>query len=347
MIPHSKPTISKDDLKAVSQVLASGMLAQGTQVEAFEKSLASRCRVKHAVAVSSGSAALHLALSTLGVGKRDMVAIPSYSCVALLHAVEMVGATPKIIDVDPSTLNLSVKDLKKKWSKKLKAVIVPHMFGFPAEIREIKQLGLPVIEDCAMALGAEYRGKPVGSWGDISVFSFYVTKVLATGEGGMLTTQSKAMADEMRDLRQYDKSESYRLRYNYKMTDMAAALGLSQLRKLDHFLKKRREIAAWYDRFLLGKKLQDGSSYPDRTPLPFRYILKTGKNVQILIRKFKKEGVTAELPVFRPLHHYHRSRPCKIADQVWKSAYSIPIYPTLTDKERRRVIEVVSKVDAE
>ncbi|MEE9165483.1 MAG: DegT/DnrJ/EryC1/StrS aminotransferase family protein, partial [Nitrospinota bacterium] len=201
-ISHSRPSIEEDDIKAVSKVLASGMIAQGKRVEDFEKAIARQCKVKYTVAVSSGSAALHLALLALEIGKKDTVAIPSYSCASLLNVLRYVGATPKFIDIDPETLNISPKDLKKKVTGRVKAVIVPHMFGFPADLFEIKKLGLPIIEDCALALGAKYRGKPVGYWGDISVFSFYATKVIATGEGGMITTRSKSLADYIKDIRE-------------------------------------------------------------------------------------------------------------------------------------------------
>tara|TARA_B100001964_G_scaffold122191_1_gene135554 strand:+ start:719 stop:1699 length:981 start_codon:yes stop_codon:yes gene_type:complete len=320
---------------------------QGKKVEDFEKAVSQKCKVKYTAAVSSGSAALHLALLALKIGKKDSVAIPSYSCTALLNALQYVGATPKFIDIDPETLNISSEDLKKKMTRRVKAVIVPHMFGFPADILEIKKLGLPIIEDCALALGARYRGKPVGYWGDISVFSFYATKVIATGEGGMIATRSKSLANYIRDIREYDRYENYRVRYNYKMTDLAAALGLSQLAKLNVFLKKRKQIALYYDNFFSEKRVQSRELYPESKSIHYRYILKTDKSVKELIKKLKKNGVTAELPVFRPLHHiYKSSHLCRFTDKIWKSVYSIPIYPSLTSLERQQIVRVVKNYDS-
>ncbi|MEE9179975.1 MAG: aminotransferase class I/II-fold pyridoxal phosphate-dependent enzyme, partial [Vicinamibacteria bacterium] len=159
-IPHSRPLIGTAEQRAVSRVLASGLLAEGQEVAGFEREMARKLGCRHAAAVSSGTAALHLALTALGIGSGDRVALPSYVCAALLHAVELVGAEPLLIDIDPSTFNLDPDDLRKRLRSRTKAVIVPHMFGLPASITEIAACGVPIIEDCALALGARYRRKP-------------------------------------------------------------------------------------------------------------------------------------------------------------------------------------------
>jgi perosamine synthetase len=198
MIPHSRPTIDQEEIAVVTDVLESGQLVQGEQVLHFEQSLAALIGVKGAAAVSSGTAALHLALLALQVGEGDEVAIPSFVCPALLNAIRYVRAVPVLADIDPETFNIGVVDLKRRLTRKTKAIICPHMFGLPADIREIVALGVPVIEDCAQSLGSRYGEAPAGSFGALSVFSFYATKVICTGEGGMVTANDRRLSERLR-----------------------------------------------------------------------------------------------------------------------------------------------------
>ncbi|MDP3286082.1 MAG: DegT/DnrJ/EryC1/StrS aminotransferase family protein, partial [Desulfobacterales bacterium] len=223
IIPHSRPTIDQEETAAVVSVLQSGQLAQGEQVLYFEKALALLIGVVGAVAVSSGTAALHLALLALEIGEDDEVVIPSFVCPALLNAIRYVRAVPVLADINPETFNMDVRDLRKRLTGKTKAIIVPHIFGLPADIREIVSLGVPVIEDCAQSLGSRYEGSPAGSFGALSVFSFYATKVICTGEGGMIASGDSQLLGKIRDLRDYDEKDDGRLRYNYKLTDLQAA----------------------------------------------------------------------------------------------------------------------------
>jgi len=262
MIPHSRPTINKRDIEAVSEVIRSGKLSQGQKVEEFEKSLASYIGVKGAVALSSGTAALHLSLLCLGIREGDEVIIPSYTCSALLNAVMITGAVPRFADIERDTYNIDpdiVENyLRKKKKTRAKAIILVHSFGEPADIDSFldisKRYGIQIIEDSAQALGATYKGRKVSSYGLISVLSFYATKVITTGEGGMLLSNSSDIINRAKDIREYDKKERFKLRYNYKMTDMAAALGLSQLKKLPSFIKRRKGIAHTYDSVLKREK---------------------------------------------------------------------------------------------
>jgi perosamine synthetase len=207
MIPHSRPTLDKDDAAAVSAVLKSGHLSQGYQVSQFEKALAAFIGTKAGVAVSSGTAALHLSLLALKIGKGDEVILPSYVCTAPFNAVHLVSATPVIADIDRKTFNVDVPDLKKRITPRTKAIIVPHMFGLPADLDEILSLGIPVIEDCALSVGSRYKGQRTGSFGTLSIFSFYTTKMIATGEGGMVLCSREDIIDAVRDLRDYDEKE--------------------------------------------------------------------------------------------------------------------------------------------
>jgi dTDP-4-amino-4,6-dideoxygalactose transaminase len=225
VIQHSKPSVDHDDIEAVVDVLNSGNIAQGEKVEEFERNVAGFIGIKHGVAVSSGTAALHLSLIGLGVGPGDEVIIPSYICTSPYLATLYVGASPVIVDIDTTDFNISKKMAKKAITPKTKAIIVPHMFGTPAELDELLDTGVPVIEDCAQSLGAIYRGRKVGGFGKLSICSFYATKLITTGEGGMVLTNDDEIYRNISEIRQYDKKSLNTLRYNYKLTDFQAALG--------------------------------------------------------------------------------------------------------------------------
>jgi perosamine synthetase len=344
MISHSKPTISEKDIAAVSEVLKSGKISQGEQIENFEKKLSLFVGHKEGVAVHSGTSALHLALMALEISKGDEVALPSFVCSSPLHAVKYVDATPLFIDINPETLNMDPEDLKKKITQKTRAIILPHMFGLPADIDAIIKTGVPLIEDCAHSLGATYRDRPVGSYGLLSIYSFYATKMIATGEGGMLSTDSKELLERARDLRDYDKKEDYTVRYNYKMSDMEAALGISQLSRLSEFIQKRKEIAMLYHQELKNLPLEIPKEYDDRTHIYYRYIVKVTGDLLAFQERLAKEGVICERPVFKPLHRYFDLPPCLGAEKAWENSLSIPIYPSLTDGEIEKIIHTIKRV---
>ena len=329
MIPHSRPTLDEEDRQAVLDVLQAGRLVQGEQVAGFEADLSAMIGISHAAAVSSGTAALHLALLALGAGDGDEVICPSYVCSALLHAVRCAKATPIIADIERDTFNIDVQDVKKRITEKTKAIIVPHLFGLPADMAEITSLGIPVIEDCAQAPGSRYRERFTGSIGVISIFSFYATKVIAAGEGGMLLSSDAGLIEKIKDLRDYDEREEDALRYNYKMTDMQAALGRSQLRKIDGFIKRRREIAGHYDLILKKAGIPIPVTPPERDHIYYRYVILLDQAEQF-IEAMNQSGVACRRPVFKPLHRYLGLSGYSVTDDVWKRAVSIPIYPSLT-----------------
>jgi len=336
IIPHSRPLIDAEDIKTVSDVLASGMIAQGENVREFEAKMAEFVGVKYAVAVSSGTTAIHVALASIGVKKGDEVIMPSYVCSSPYMATLHAGAVPQIVDIDTSDYNINVQAITENITNKTEAIIVPHMFGTPAELNELLELGVPIIEDCAQALGAEYKGKKVGSRGLASVFSFYATKMITTGEGGMVLTDDTEVYRLAKELREYDGRSLDIARYNYKMTDIEAALGLSQLRKLGYFVERRRQIAAKYSEILEenGFKIPKIESY--KKSVFYRFILLTEKLEQL--RSLMKEmGVTCERPVSYPLHSSLSSVICPNADYVFRRALSVPLYPSMTDEEANRV----------
>jgi len=343
MIPHSRPTIDQEEVNAAVAVLRSGKLAQGEQVLQFEKALASLIGVGGAMAVSSGTAALHLSLLALKISEGDEVVIPSFVCPALLNAIRYVRAVPVLADIGRETFNIDVQDLKRRVTRKTKAVIVPHMFGLPADIREIVALGIPVIEDCAQALGSRYEGAPTGSFGALSVFSFYATKVICTGEGGMIAVNNLQLLEKIRDLRDYDEKDDHRLRYNYKLTDLQAALGLAQLRKLPTLIGRRRALARQYDEFLCERLLPVPGCPPDRDHIYYRYVIRT-KHVAELLAAGGETGIAYRRPVFKPLHHYLGMTGYPQTEAAFLETVSLPIYPSLSDTEVKTILHPVRSV---
>ena len=341
VIPHSRPTLDESDLFSVSEVIRSGRIVQGEVVEKFEKKVAKFIGLDGAVATNTGTSALHLSLLAIGIKKGNSVAIPSFVCVALLNAVKYVGAHSILVDIDPETYNIDVRDLKKRIKKSTKAIILPHQFGLPADIDEIMSLGIPVIEDCAQAIGAVYKGKKAGSFGRLSCFSFYATKVLSTGEGGMVVSDSKNLLKKIRDLRGYDNKKNHTVRYNYKMTDIQAAMGIAQLKKLNSFLVKRVNIAKRYSSELQEFCNVPSVRYKDRKHIFFRFPIQIQGSVSKALNFFSERGVTCARPVFKPIHKYLQINGFPNTDAVWNNTISLPIYPSLTDKEICKILDVL------
>ena len=352
MIPHSRPTLDKDDIKEVVKVIQSGQIAQGEVVRKFEKKLSRFIGVKDAVAVSSGSAALHLSLLVLGIGKEDEVILPTYLCTAPLNAIRYVGADPVLCDINLMDFNIDVEEVKDKINKKTKAIIVPHIFGTPCQIDELQGFGIPIIEDCAHSIGAKYKGRRVGSFGKVSIFSFYATKMLTTGEGGMILSNSQKILNKIRDLRDYDEKKDYKVRYNYKLSDIQAGLGCSQLSKIPTFISKRKKIASVYNKefercdFKLPSVLgrHKCRPYKDRESVFYRYVIRVKGNVTKGLNELRRRGIVCRRPIFKPLHRYLKVGGFKNSEEVYNSAISIPIYPSLADEEIRKVVAEVKEV---
>lgn len=344
IIPHSRPSISDRDIEAVTSALKSGQLSQGHKVSEFERELARFIGKKRAAATSSGTAALHLALLALDIKQSDEVIIPSFVCSSLLNAVNYTGATPAIVDIDPLTFNMSVDAVRKAITKKTRAIVVPHMFGCPAELDRLLEMGIPVIEDCAQAIGADFKGGKAGSFGLLSVFSFYATKVLACGEGGMVLSDSEDLISKINNLRDYDNRDDYILRYNYKMTDIQASLGLSQLSSLEEFVDKRREIALRY-----FKEFKDCDfSLPvwkeGKEHIYYRFIVKAKENASSYLEKLQERKIMCRRPVYIPLHVYLNLSGFPDTNEAWENAISIPLYPSLREQEIERVVAIVKEI---
>jgi perosamine synthetase len=336
VIPHSRPSIGQEDIRAVVDVLSSGMIAQGEKVKEFERAVAQSVGMRYGVAVSSGTAALHLALLGFGVGPRSEVIMPSYVCSSPYFAVLHAGGVPKVVDIDYADMNISATAVRRSIRSRTRAIIVPHMFGNPAELDDLVSLGVPVVEDCAQSLGAEYRKKKVGSVADVSVFSFYATKMITTGEGGMVATRERSLHEKIMSLRDYDKKALVPIKYNYKMTDFQATLGLSQLGRLEEFIETRRRIASFYDEELSSCGVQRPPRCSHKNPVFYRYVL-TLDDMMKVQQRMRDSGVFCERPVWRPLHGLLRDTKCPNSDRAYQHALSIPLYPSLTQEEMEYV----------
>ena len=335
-IPHSRPTLGEEEVRAVSEVIQSGNIAEGEVVQRFEKAFAEKLGVRHAVATSSGTAALHLILLAMGIGPDDEVIIPSYVCTALLHAVQYVRARPILAEIDPVTYNIDPDDVQKRITARTKAIIVPHMFGLAADLDKLLKLDVPIIEDCAQAVGGTYHKKPLGTFADAAIFSFYATKMMATGEGGMVTSSSTEIIESIRDLKAYDEKAADRVRYNYKMTDVQAAIGEVQLARLDDFIDRRRRIAHQYVKSLKSLSIKIPDAYTGHSY--YRFVIGLETNCDSFIRILSRRGIGCARPVFLPIHRHLKLDGYPLTDHVWETALSVPIYPSLGNNHIERLI---------
>jgi perosamine synthetase len=350
MIPHNRPTIGAEDREAVAAALESGWIAPGARVEEFEAALAGYLGSGgSATAVETGTAALHLALEALGVGEGDEVILPTYVCSAVLNAVNYAGARPVLADIGPAGFTISPEEVRRRLSGKTGAIIVPHLYGNPAEIREICELGPPVIEDCAQGLGATVDGQRAGTFGDCAIFSFYATKLITTGKGGAVCSRRRDLMETVRDLVDFDCRPSYRVRYNYRMNDLQAALGISQLRRLGEFIGRRCSIADTYHRVLDGKpgvrvaRPRDGT-----TGVWYRYVVSSSRDPGVIKERFLKEGIAVINPLepWELLHRYLHLDPAGFpeAERAARETISVPIYPSLSRADVARIGEALGTI---
>jgi len=343
-IPHSRPALGEAEAKAVAEVVRGGWIAQDRQVAAFEQAMAKVTGQAQGVAVSSGTAALYLALMSLGIGSADEVVIPSYVCTALWHAVRLTGAKPVLVDIEPTTYQPSPQSVAHALTCRTKALIVPHMFGLPADVITLKSHGIPIIEDCAQTLGVTVRGSSVGGLGELTVCSFYATKLLATGEGGMVLGRDESLMSRVRALRQYDKQDALAPAFNYKMTDIQAALGLCQVARLEGFLTRRRAIADRYHEAIRQMGLTPPLAPPGLEHGYFRYVVRLSRPVDSALERGSRLSIGCQRPVYRPIHRYMDLSSFPETDAAWEQALSIPLYPALTDHEVERVVSALPAI---
>ena len=369
MIPYGRQDISEADIQAVVEVLRSDWLTQGPTVPAFEKALAERCGAKHAVAVNSGTSALHLACLALDVGPGDVVWTSAITFVASANCARYCGADVELVDIDPRTYNMSVEALAKKLqaAKRRPKVVIPvHLCGQPCDMAAIRALGerygFRIIEDASHALGARYRNEPVGNgrYSDITVLSFHPVKIITSGEGGAALTNDLQLAKRLQRLRTHGIArdaadltrapdgpwyyEQLELGLNYRMTDVHAALGLSQMKRLDDFLAARVGIASRYDQLLKGLPLVTPWQHPDGKSAWHLYVVRAEKNHRAVFEKLRGAGIGVNLhyiPVYR--QPYYERMGFKRADfpeaeRYYAQAITLPIYPRLAPAQQDEVV---------
>lgn len=374
MIRLTIPSIEADDLDAVREALASGHLVQGPRVAAFERAVAAQVGVRHAVAVSNCTCALHLALLALDVRPGDLCVVTAYSWVSTANVIELCGAQPVFVDVDPTTFNLDLNQLeivltrlmaKRDTARRVKAVLPVHTFGQMLDMEQLNALcarwGLPVIEDAACALGATFQGRQAGSGGTLGCFSFHPRKAVTTGEGGVVTTNDHALADRVRALRNHGLDPNAPTPdfimpgHNYRMTEFQAALGLTQMAKLPRIIAVRRAAAARYDALLNGHCLTAPVVLPGAMHVYQSYVTQLPPEAAAsrteLIRQGREAGVETQIgTIHMPLTTYYRSRyghrPGDFpgTDAAAARALTLPLHEFITPDEQADVVATVNRL---
>ncbi len=365
MIPINAPQIGEEEIAAAVNVLKSGILTHalgsGPMVKRFEEDFARFVEAKNAIAVNSGTAALHMALIAIGVKRGDEVVLPSFTFVATAETVIMAGAKPVFVDIDPETYNISLEAVEKVLTKKTKAVIVVDLYGSPADLKPIREMankcGLKVIEDAAQAHGATYNGKPVGAYADVACWSFYASKNMTTGEGGMITTNDDAVAETLRLIRSHGEKEKYKsilLGHNYRMPEIEAAIGLVQLKKLPNFLAKRKENAEKLTAKLRGVKNIKLPCEPKGCGNSwYLYTIKIEDadraKRDTIVENLRREGIGAEVYYPWPIHlmpYYRKFRKGKLTEteKASEQVFSLPVHPGVTAEQIEFIGEAVSRL---
>lgn len=361
MIRLAKPYFGIEEETAVINVLKSGIVAAGPRVKKFEEDIAEYVTQSQGVAVSSGTAALHCALHCLNLSPGDEVITTPFTFIATINAILFCGAKPILVDVDEETYNINPKLIEKKITAKTKAIITVDLFGQACDYEQIQKIArdknLILIEDACQAIGAKYQGKNAGSLGDIGVFSFYATKNITCGEGGMLVTNNAAFAQKAREFRNHGQKEAQRynylsLGYNYRMTDIEAALGIEQLKKIELFIAQRISNAN-----LLSNELSKLS--PDKIKLPIvkeenkhvfhQYTIRTASQIRDnLVAQLKEKEIEAGIFYPKPLHLYDHIRllgykegDFPVAEKCAKEVISLPIHPQVTNEEIKYVAKCI------
>ena len=363
-IPLARPDIREEDIDLVNEVLRSGMLVQGPFVQKLEEAFADYHNVKHAIAVSNGTATLHLALKVLGIGPGDEVIVPAFSYVATANVVELVGATCVFVDIDKTSFNLDVKEIEQKITSKTKAIIPVHEFGLACDIETVcaiaRKYKLHVIEDAACALGAKQNGKLVGTFGILGSFSLHPRKSITSGEGGILLTNDDEIAKKIRQLRNHgidmaNGSMNFEeAGFNYRMTDFQGALAWSQFQRLDETLNYKNELAAIYFSSIKNKKIKLPEIPADRnhTWQTFHLLLESTLDQKQSIEALKLNSIGSNYGAqCIPAQTYYRKKYRLDAANIFPNAYlaytkglAIPIYERLTKEDISYISQFINQL---
>lgn len=364
MIPISKPIMGEEEINAVSEVLRSGMIAQGKKTGQLEKEFAELCGTRYGIAVNSGTAALHAALFAVGVGEGDEVITTPHTFQATGNVIRLLGAKPVFADIDPETYNISPNEIEKAVTDKTKAIVPVHLYGQCADMDEILEIAegkkIEVVEDACQAHSAQYKGKTAGSFGKAAAFSFYATKNMTCGEGGIVTTDDKEVDRKVREYRHHgtdlDKPGTYEfVGYNYRMTDINAAIGIEQLRKLSEFNARRKENAETYNRIL---KDVEGIEIPvtgrDRTHIYHLYTIRVGENYKLsrdeLIAKLKGKEIGAGVYYPVPIHLQkpyldlgYKEGSFPNAEKACREILSLPVHAAVGREDAEKIAKLIGE----
>ena len=362
-IPIAKPIIGDEEIKAVGDVLKSGMLAQGESVKQFEDEFAGYLGVKNAIAVNNGTVALDLAIKALGLKPGDEVITPAFTFIATANCALYQGLRPVFADVDARTFNIDAEDLQKRITPHTRAVIGVHLYGQPFDLSAVSEIcqdgKIALVEDCAQAHGAEYQGKKVGSFAT-GCFSFYPTKNMTTGEGGMITTNDDALATRLRLLRSHGDTGKYNhatLGYNYRMMNLQGALGLVQLKRLEEFTAKRIKNAAFLNDNINIKGISTPYQAKNVRHVYHQYVVRVedsfASSREKLMEFLQAKGIGSavhypkavyEQPLYRELGYTNES--CPVSEDVSRKVLSLPVHPSLREEDLAYICKTINSFEA-
>ena len=355
MIPIARPLIGDEEKQAVLEVLDSGMLAQGPRVKAFEEAFAEMCGVRHAIATSSGTTALHTALLAHGIGPGDEVVTTPFTFIASANSIRYVGAEPVFVDIDPVTFNIAPEQIEAAITSRTKAIMPIHLFGLVCDMDPILELAeshnLIIIEDACQAHGAEYHGRRAGSFGT-GCFSLYPTKNMTSAEGGMITTDDDKVAEQCRIIRQHGMRRRYyhdEMGYNFRMTDVHAAIGLAQLQKLPRHNKARQANAGYLSEHLTGvttPKVPDGYRH-----VFHQYTIRVGDGRrEAMSEGLRERGIGTAVYYPLPVHQQRiyreqcQGRSFPEAEQAAREVLSLPVHPALSQSDLETIVTAVNEL---
>jgi perosamine synthetase len=366
-IPVNEPLLDGNEKKYLTECIDTGWISsEGPFVKRFEEEFANRIGRKHGIAVSNGTAAIDVAVEALGIGKGDEVILPTFTIISCILQIIRSGATPVLVDADPSTWNMDITQIEAKITKRTKAILVVHIYGLPVDMDPVldicKRNGLYLIEDAAEMIGQTYKGRSCGSFGDISTVSFYPNKHITTGEGGMILTDNDTLEENCRDLRNLcfkplKRFFHERLGWNFRMTNLQAALGVAQLERLDVFLEKKRWIGNRYNQLLVNlKEVQlplQTTNYADNIYWVYGIVLKdsVGFDAEEVIKRLASHKIGCR-PFFYSLHQQpilkkmglFKGENYPVAEKISQRGFYIPSGLALTDNQINQVADVLFKI---
>jgi perosamine synthetase len=362
-IPIAKPIIGEREIKAVEEVLRSGMLTQGDAVKTFEEAFSAYLGLKYSIACSNGTVALDMALRVLNLEPGDEIVSPAFTFIATANAILYQDLKPAFVDIDPKTFNIDPEDLKEKLTSRTKAVIGVHLYGQPFDLKAVQQIcddnNLFLIEDCAQAHGAEYEGKKVGSFG-MGCFSFYPTKNMTTGEGGMITTNIDHLDAALRLMRNHGDSGKYNhimLGYNYRMTNIQGVIGSFQLNSLDQFNQKRIENAEYLNENLKAEGITTPYKDARVKHVYNQYVIRVEDSFparrEKLMEHLQSNGIGCAIHYPKPIYRQPLYMQlgldqtlCPVAEDVSQRVLSLPVHPSLCQEDLKHIVKTINSFGA-